>query len=353
VVYNVALAPRSTWKMRRCREAAADELVKLGKEVPNLVVLNADVSSSSGTQKFEKEFPDRFFNAGVAEANLIAMSAGLATTGKVVVTSTFAVFAIAQPYNVIRQSVAYPNLNVKIFASHAGVTVGGDGATHQMLEDISLMRGLPNFRVIVPADEIETKLALRHAIQDPGPYYIRVGRSEVPTVMPDNYRFHLGEAVEVMGGSDITICANGQMLVAALDAADLLRHEGVEARVLNVHTVKPIDKEAIERAAIETGGIVTAEEHSVYGGLGSAVAEVVCDTHPVKVARVGTQDVFGRSGEIAELLEHYGLTQKEILSGALHAAKPAVASRIKRSSTLMAVIEKAKPLRPMVESYAL
>jgi len=352
LVYSVALTPRSTWKMRRCREAAADELVKLGKEMPNLVCLNADVSSSSGTQKFEKEFPTRFFNSGVAEDNLIAMSAGLATTGKVVVASTFAVFAIAQPYNVIRQSVAYPRLNVKIFASHAGVTVGGDGATHQMLEDISLMRGLPNFRVVVPADEIETKLALRHAIHDDGPYYIRVGRSEVPTIMPDDYKFRLGEAVEIMGGTDLTICANGQLVQAALDAADLLRHEGIEARVLNVHTVKPLDKEAIERAAVETGGIVTAEEHSVYGGLGSAVAEVVCETHPVKVARVGTQDVFGRSGEIPELLEHYGLTQKEILAGALQAARHDVVAKIKRSSTLMAVIEKAKPLRPIVESFA-
>jgi transketolase len=353
LVYQVALSPRSTWKMRRCREAAADELVRLGKEVPHLVCLNADVSSSSGTQKFEKEFPTRFFNAGVAEANMMAMSAGLATTGKTVVASTFAVFAIAQPYNVIRQSIAYPNMNVKIFASHAGVTVGGDGATHQMLEDVSMMRGLPNFRVIVPADELETKLALRHAVSDPGPFYIRVGRSEVPTINPDNYKFHLGQAAELMGGTDLTIIANGQLVVTALDAADLLRHEGIEARVLNMHTVKPIDKEAVERAAVETGGIVTAEEHSVYGGLGSAVAEVASETHPVRVARIGTQDVFGRSGEIAELLEHYGLTQKEILAGALQAARHDVQAKIKRSSTLMAVIEKAKPLRPMVESYAL
>lgn len=353
MVQHVAVTPRSTWKMRRCREAFGDELVRLGKDMPKLVALNADVSSSSGTQKFEKEFPARFWNTGVAEDNLMAVSAGLAATGKVVVTSTFAVFATAQPYNVIRQSIAYPNLNVKIFASHAGVTVGGDGATHQMLEDVSLMRGLPNFKVIVPVDEVETKLAIRHAVTHEGPYYIRVGRSEVPTILPDDYKFKLGEAVELAGGSDLTICANGQLVAAALDAADLLRHEGIEARVLHVPTVKPLDREAIEAAAIETGGIVTAEEHSVYGGLGSAVAEAVCETHPVKVVRVGTQDVFGRSGEIPELLEHYGLTQKEILAAALQAARPDVQKRIKKSSTLMAVIEKAKPLRPMVESYTL
>jgi transketolase len=350
--FPVAVNPRSTWKMRRCREAFGDELVKLGREMPELVALNADVSSSSGTQKFEKEFPNRFFNAGVAEDNLMAMSAGLAAAGKTVVASTFAVFAIAQPYNVIRQSIAYPVSNVKIFASHAGVTVGGDGATHQMLEDVSLMRGLPNFRVIVPVDEIETRAAVRHAVKDQGPYYIRVGRSEVPTILPDDYKFRLGQAVELAGGSDLTICSNGQIVTSALDAADLLRHEGIEARVLNVATVKPVDREAIEQAAVETGGIVTAEEHSVYGGLGSAVAEVVSETHPVKVIRVGTQDVFGRSGEIPELLDYYGLTQKEILAAALQASRPQVQARIRRSSTLMAVIEKAKPLRPVPEQYA-
>jgi transketolase len=353
VSFTVAVTPRSGWKMKRCREAFGDELVRLGGEVPHLVALNADVSSSSGTQKFEKAFPHRFWNTGVAEDNLMAMSAGLAATGKVVVASTFSVFATAQPYNTIRQSIAYPSLNVKIFASHAGVTVGGDGATHQMLEDVSLMRGLPNMRVIVPADDLETRLAVRTAVKEDGPFYIRVGRSEVPTLMPEDYQFKLGEAVELQGGSDVTICANGQMLVAALDAADLLRHEGVEARVLNVPTVKPIDRDAIEQAAVDTGGIVTAEEHSIYGGLGSAVAEVVCETTPVKVVRVGTQDVFGRSGEIEDLLEFYGLTKKEILAASLQAARPDVQAKIKKSSTLMAVIEKARPLRPVPEQYAI
>jgi transketolase len=241
------------------------------------------------------------------------MAAGLATTGKIVVASTFAVFATGRVYDFIRQSIAYPNLNVKIVASHAGITVGGDGATHQITEDISLMRVLPNMRVVVPADGIETDRAFKAIMSDPGPYYFRVGRSATPLLLPDDYEFTLGKAHVLRDGSDITIIGCGVMVSRALYAAEMLKAKGIDARVLNFSTIKPMDTEALDKACKETKGIVTCEEHSIIGGLGSAVAEKIVQNKPVPMRLIGIQDCFGESGDAEDLMCKFGLTTDTIV----------------------------------------
>lgn len=295
------------------RDAYGNALKRLGAENNNIVVLDADLAKSTKTIDFAKEYPERFFDMGIAEQNMLGTAAGLAAAGKIPFASSFAVFATGRAFEQIRNSIAYPKLNVKIAASHAGITVGEDGGSHQSIEDIALMRTLPNMTVIVPADGTETEKAIEEAVKFEGPVYIRLGRLAVPTLFDENYEFKLGQAVELQAGNDVTIIATGYMVGEALEAAKLLEEKGIKARVLNFHTIKPIDKEAIIKAAKETGAIVTAEEHSIIGGLGSAVTEVIAENYPVPVLRVGIQDTFGESGTPAELLEKYGLTAKNIV----------------------------------------
>ena len=295
------------------REAYGRALVELGKRNSAVVVLDADLSKSTKTADFAKVFPDRFFNMGVAEQNLIGTAAGLAAAGKTAFASTFAVFAAGRAFDQIRNSVAYNRLNVKIAATHAGITVGEDGGSHQAIEDIALMRSLPNMTVFVPADEAETAGAVEAAAQMSGPVYIRLGRSGVPPIHGEDFRFETGKAVVVREGRDAAVIATGIMVTAALEAADALAGEGIEVRVISMHTIKPLDVKAIVSAARETGALVTAEEHSVIGGLGGAVSEAVCDHFPVPVKRVGVQDVFGESGSPNELLEKFGLTSPAIV----------------------------------------
>lgn len=297
------------------RDAYSQALVELGRVNPNVVVLDADLALSTKTKRFGTVYPDRFFDMGIAELNLMGVAAGLAAAGKTVFASTFAAFAAGQPYNVIRQSIAYANLNVKIVATHAGISVGGDGATHQMLEDMSLMRGLPNVRVFVPADGPQTQDIIRLIADSPGPCYVRLPRGDTP-LLPDVYPTELGKAIPIRDGRDVTLIGAGTMVYETLRAADQLIEEGVDPRVLLIHTVKPIDVDAILKAARETKGIVTAEEHSVYGGVGSAVCEVVSENHPCPVRRIGVRDTFGESGEERDLMEKYGLTWRHIADAA-------------------------------------
>ncbi|MCD6383471.1 MAG: transketolase family protein [Thermoplasmata archaeon] len=301
------------WKYANMRDAFGKTLVELGKKYPQIVVLNADLSSSTRTHYFEKEFPERFWNVGVAEQNMMGIAAGLATTGKIVFASTFAMFATGRAYDQVRQSIAYPALNVKIVASHAGITVGGDGASHQMHEDIALMRVLPNMTVIVPADFYETRKVITSIVETGGPTYVRMARTDTPMIYDEDYVFRIGKADLLSDGDDVTIVAMGLMLSKAIEAADELKKEGISARVINMSTVKPLDDKIVEKAARETGGIVTAEEHNVLMGMGSAVAEVIAERYPVPIKRVGIPDVFGESGESEELMEAYGLTVKNIV----------------------------------------
>jgi transketolase len=294
------------------REGYGKALAKLGAEYPDIVVLDADLAKSTKSYEFCKHYPERFFNMGIAEQNLMGTAAGLAASGKIVFASTFAIFATGRAFEQIRNSIAYPNLNVKIAASHAGLTVGGDGATHQAIVDISIMRSLPNMTVIAPADGIEAEKAVMAAVQYEGPVYIRLGRSAVPVIYGEEHEFKIGKASQLRDGQDVTIFACGIMVKESLQAAEELAGEGISVRVINMATIKPLDEEAIIRAAKETGAIVTAEEHSIIGGLGSAVAEVLVENAPVPLVRVGVKDTFGESGEPDELLEKYGLTVKEI-----------------------------------------
>ena len=290
------------------REAYGKALAELGKNNSQVVVLDADLSKSTKTADFARVFPERFFNMGIAEQNLVCTAAGLAAAGKIPFASTFAVFATGRAFEQIRNSVAYTKLNVKIAATHAGVTVGEDGGSHQSVEDIAIMRSLPNMTVFVPADEAETFGAVRAAAGVQGPVYIRLGRAAVPPVHPEGFQFVPGRADVLREGRDATVIAAGIMVSAALEAAGALAGEGIEVRVLSMHTVKPLDAEAVLTAARETGALVTAEEHSVIGGLGGAVCEAVCEKFPVPVKRVGLPDVFGESGKPGELLEKFGLT---------------------------------------------
>lgn len=294
------------------RDAYGEALKELGAANSQVVVLDADLTKSTKTSVFAKAFPTRFFNMGIAEQNLIGTAAGLAAAGKIPFASTFAIFATGRAYEQIRNSVAYPKLNVKVAATHAGLTVGEDGASHQALEDIALMRAIPNMTVIVPADAEETKQAVKCAAAISGPVYIRLGRPGVPVLFDETYKFAIGKAVTVAEGTDATIAATGIMVGIALEAAEKLQAEGIKTRVLNISTIKPIDRDALMAAAKETGAIVTAEEHNVIGGLGSAVAEVISEICPVPLMRVGVQDTFGESGTPAALLEKYGLTADDI-----------------------------------------
>lgn len=303
-------------KMIATRDAYGEALKELGGINEDIVVLDADLSGSTKTSVFKKEYPHRFFNVGIAEQNLIATAAGLATAGKIPFASTFAVFATGRAFEIIRNSVAYPKLNVKIAATHAGLTVGEDGATHQALEDISLMRSLPNMLVLCPADAVETKKCIYKAVEHNGPVYIRLGRSKVPVIFDDNYEFEIGKGVLLKDGNDITIIATGVMVSKALEAAEELEKEGISPRVINMPTIKPIDKDIIIKAAKETKGIVTVEEHSIIGGLGSAVAEVLVENHPTHMERIGTMDTFGESGDGGELLNKYGLNVENIVNKA-------------------------------------
>jgi len=296
------------------REAYGKALQKLGAENKDIVVLDADLAKSTKTADFAKLFPERFFDMGVAESNMLGTAAGLAAAGKIPFASSFAVFATGRAFEQIRNSIAYPALNVKIAATHAGLSVGEDGASHQSIEDIAIMRVLPNMTVIVPADGAETEKAIRAAVEIKGPVYIRLGRLGLPVLFDENYQFTLGKAVTLQDGKDVTVIACGLMVAPAQDAAAELAKEGIQARVLNMHTIKPIDKDAIVAAARETGAIVTAEEHSIIGGLGGAVAEVLAETVPAPLERVGVKDTFGESGKPAELLEKYGLTAKDIVA---------------------------------------
>jgi transketolase len=302
-------------KNRRQRDVFGATLAECGSKNRNIVALNADLSGSTRTAMFAKveSCADRFWNMGIAEANMMGVAAGLATTGKVVVASTFAVFATGRAYDQIRQSIAYPNLDVKIIASHAGVTVGGDGASHQTTEDIALMRVLPNMRVVVPCDGSETEAITEAILNIPGPFYMRMGRSSVPDMLEPGTPWHMGKANVVGDGDDVSIIAIGIMVAEAMKAREVLAKEGIGARVINMSTVKPIDKIAAVKAAKDTGAIVTAEEHTIIGGLGGAVTEVVSEEYPVPIFRVGVRDVFGQSGEVDELMHAYGLTSDNLV----------------------------------------
>lgn len=294
------------------REAYGETLKELGAQIPEIVVLDADLSASTKTAVFAKAFPDRFFDTGIAEGNMMSVAAGLAASGKIPFASTFAVFGAGRAYEQIRNSICYPNLNVKVAVTHAGLTVGEDGATHQMLEDIALMRALPNMTVVVPADAAETAQVIRWAASYQGPVYIRMGRAKVEDVISPDAEFVPGKSTTLADGSDVTLMACGIMTQQALQAAKMLAEKGISARVINMSSIKPIDEAAIVKAAKETGAIVTCEEHTVMGGLGSAVAEVVVRHCQVPMAMVGTEDVFGQSGKASEVLKVYGLSPEHI-----------------------------------------
>ena len=298
------------------RDSYGAALVELAETYPNLVVLDADLAAATKTGGFKKAYPDRFFDCGIAEGNMMSVAAGLATTGKIVFASSFAMFAAGRAFEQVRNSIGYPHLNVKIGATHAGISVGEDGATHQCCEDIALMRSIPGMTIINPADDTEARQAVKAAIELDGPVYLRFGRLAVPIIFDESYKFEIGKSARLTEGNDVTIIATGLMVNEALIAAEQLKNEGISARVINMATIKPIDREAIIAAARETGAIVTAEEHTIIGGLGSAVAEVVCETVPVPVVRVGVNDTFGKSGPAVELLKIFGLSAENIVQKA-------------------------------------
>lgn len=294
------------------RDAYGQALAELGALNDKVVVLDADLSKSTKTNDFKKVFPERFFNMGIAEQNLLGTAAGFAAAGKIPFASSFAVFAVGRAYDQIRNSIAYPKLNVKIAATHAGLTVGEDGGSHQMLEDIALMRALPNMTVIVPADGVETKQVIMAAAAYDGPVYIRLGRPKVPVLFDESYQFEIGKGVVLKDGADVTLVATGIMVSKAMEAAEALAADGISAAVVNISTIKPLDQQLIIEMAQKTGAMVTCEEHNIYGGLGSAVAEVLVEHCPVPMARVGVEDSFGESGLPDQLLEKYGLTAANI-----------------------------------------
>ncbi len=294
------------------RNAFGDSLKEIGRENPNLVVVDGDVSNSTRTESFAKEFPERFFNVGIAESNLIGVASGLAMAGKDVLAASFAVFLLCNAYDQIRMSIAFPRVNVKLVGSHSGISIGEDGPSQMAIEDIALATSFPNFTVLVPADAPSTQAATRAMFEQEGPCYLRTGRPKVPLVYDDGFDFKIGKANKLREGNDLTIIACGLMVAAALEAAASLGQKGINARVLDMHTVKPLDVEAIELAARETGAIVTAEEHLLNGGLGAGIARVVAERHPVPMAFVGIQDRYAESGEAQQLLEKYGLTAEHI-----------------------------------------
>ena len=295
------------------RQAYGEALAKLGKENENVVVLEADLSKSTMTAYCKKEFPERHINVGIAEADLIGTAAGFATTGKIPFASTFAVFAAGRAYDQIRNSVAYPKLNVKICPTHAGVSLGEDGGSHQSVEDLALMRAIPEMVVLSPADAVETEKAIFAAAEYEGPVYVRLGRLNIPVLFDDNYKFEIGKAVTLTEGNDVAILATGLMVYEATEAAKQLAEQGIKARVVNVSTIKPLDEETVLKAAKECKFIVTSEEHSVIGGLGSAVSEFLSENHPTKVIKHGIQDVFGQSADGDTMLNNYKLRAKDIV----------------------------------------
>lgn len=298
------------------RDAYGKTLLELGSKNQDIVVLDADLSKSTKTNEFAKAYPDRFFDMGISEQDMIGTAAGLATCGKIPFASSFAVFATGRAYDQVRDSVCYPRLNVKIAATHAGLTVGEDGATHQALEDISLMRGLPNMTVIVPADAVSATELIKLAAEYRGPVYIRLGRPAVPVIYQDTQKFEIGKGIRLKDGKDISIIATGIMVSKAMEAADMLQKEGISAEVIDIHTIKPIDKDIITDTARKTGRVITCEEHNIYGGLGSAVCEVLSENYPTRVKRIGVKDTFGESGTPDALLKKYGLTPEEIVKAA-------------------------------------
>lgn len=296
------------------RESYGEALVMLAEKRPDLIVLDADLAAATKTGIYKKACPDRFFDCGIAEADMMGVAAGIATTGKLVFASSFAMFAAGRAFEIVRNSICYPHLNVKIGATHAGISVGEDGASHQCNEDIALMRVLPGMTVINPADDVEAKAAVLAMADFEGPTYMRFGRLAVPVFNdPATYKFELGKGIELRSGTDITVIATGLMVAEAVEAGKILAEQGINARVINIHTIKPIDRDIIIRAAKETGKIVTVEEHSIIGGLGSAVSEVVAETVPVPVIRIGVQDRFGHSGPAAALLKEFGLSADNIV----------------------------------------
>lgn len=296
------------------RNAFGEALRELGRENGDLVVVDGDVGNSTRTQYFGDEFPQRFFNVGIAESNLVGIASGLAASGKDVLAASFACFLMCNAYDQLRMSVAFPRLDVKLVGSHSGISIGEDGPSQMAIEDLALASALPHFTVLVPADEPATRAATRAMFDLDGPVYLRTGRPEVPVVYPDGLDFEIGKAVQVRDGEDATIIACGLMVAAALDAAEMLSEQGLKIRVLDMHTIKPLDKAAIARAARDTGAVVTAEEHVLNGGLGEAVARIVAESEPVPMAFVGIRDEFAESGEPQELLEKYGLMPDDIVS---------------------------------------
>ena len=296
------------------RQSYGETLEKLGEKYSDIVVLDADLATATKTINFAKKFPERFFDMGIAEANMMSTAAGMATTGKVPFASTFAVFAAGRSYDQIRNSICYPNLNVKICATHSGITVGEDGATHQMLEDISMMRTLPNMKVLSPADDIETKWAIEEAYKQKGPVYVRLSRLATPIIYEENQKFEFGKMIQIGNGIDATIFASGDVLAEALKAKEILtKTKGIDIRVVDVHTIKPIDEEMIVKCAKETKRLISIEDHNVIGGLGSAISEVLTSKYPAKLERIGINDEFGKSGKAEELVKFYGLSAEKIV----------------------------------------
>ncbi len=295
------------------RQSYGEALVELGKQNNQIVVLDADLSGATKTDLFAKEFPDRFFDMGIAEANMIGTAGGLSTCGKIPYCSTFAVFAAGRAYDQIRNSICYPKLNVKICATHAGITVGEDGATHQMLEDLSLMRTLPNMIVMSLSDDIQTKWAIQEISKINGPVYVRLARLATPIIYEENQKFDIGKAVQIGEGTDATVFATGVMVAEAIEAQEQLKQKGINIRVVDMHTIKPIDKNIILKCAKETKKLISIEDHSIIGGLGTAISEVLTDEYPVTLKRLGMKDTFGKSGKAEELMEYYGLTYKNII----------------------------------------
>lgn len=304
------------------RESYGIALCELAEEYENLVVLDADLAAATKTGMFKKKYPERFFDCGIAEANMMGVAAGLSTTGKIPFASTFAMFAAGRAFEIVRNSIGYPHLNVKIGATHAGISVGEDGATHQCNEDIALMRTIPGMTIINPADDVEARAAVKAALDYAGPVYMRFGRLAVPVFNDEKtYKFEMGKGIVLKDGKDVTIVATGLMVNEAIQAGEQLEAEGISARIVNIHTIKPLDKELICKCAEETGLIVTAEEHSIIGGLGSAVAEAVTECCPVPVVKIGVNDEFGHSGPAVELLKEFGLSAENIVAKTKEALK--------------------------------
>ena len=298
------------------RDAYGKALVELGEKNPNVVVLDADLAAATKTGAFKKAFPERFFDTGIAEGNMMGVAGGLATTGYTVFASSFAMFSAGRAFEQVRNTIGYPHLNVKIGATHAGISVGEDGASHQCCEDIALMRSIPGMVIINPADDIEARAAVFAAAEHDGPVYMRFGRLAVPRVFDEDYKFEIGKAVTLKEGTDVTIIATGLMVNEAIEASKVLEAEGISVELINMHTIKPLDKAAVVAAAKKTGCIVTAEEHNVIGGLGDAVCDAVCEEYPVPVVKVGVEDTFGKSGPAVELLHIFGLDADNIVAKA-------------------------------------